>query len=90
MEFKFIDNAKEKFIEKFSGKQVRIFLAKKSWMGVAFDWVLDEPKEGDTVVDVEGVSVILDRKVVENTPYMNIDYAAHGPFEPDFIINYFK
>ena len=56
MEFRFIDNAKEKFVEKFSGKQVRIFLSRKSWMGVAFDWVLDEPKEDDTVVEVEGVT----------------------------------
>ncbi len=29
MEFRFIDNAKEKFVEKFSGKQVRIFLSRK-------------------------------------------------------------
>ncbi len=30
MEFRFKDGAKEKFIEEFSGKNVRIFLARKS------------------------------------------------------------
>lgn len=30
MEFRFIDNAKENFVEKFSGKKVRLFLSRKS------------------------------------------------------------
>lgn len=59
-------------------------------MGVAFDWVQDEPKEEDTVVEVEGANIILDPKIIEKTPYMNVDYAEQGKFGYDFIINYFK
>lgn len=59
-------------------------------MGAAYDWVQDEPKEDDTVLEIEGANIILDPKVVANTPYMNVDYKAYGPFDPDFIFNYFK
>ena len=90
MEFRFKDGAKEKFKEEFGGKNIRIFLSKKSWMGVAFDWVQDEPKEDDTVIEVEGANIILDSKIMEKTPYMNIDYAEQGDWGADFIINYFK
>ena len=58
-------------------------------MGVAFDWVQDEPREDDTVVDVDGVNVILDPGVMANIPYMNIDH-AEDQWGPDYIINYFK
>lgn len=89
MEFKFKDGAREKFKEEFEGKNIRIFLSRKSWTGVAFDWVQDEPKEEDTILEVEGAHIILDPQIMEKTPYMNVDY---GEFEwgSDFIINYSK
>lgn len=91
MEFKFKnDETKEEFKKQFGGKNIRFFLSRKSWTGVSFDWVQDEPNEEDTVVEVEGANIVLDPKVVANTPYMNINYGSHGPFDPDFIINYSK
>ncbi len=91
MEFRFkTDEVKTKFKENFEGKNVRIFLDRKSWMGAIFDWVLDEPNEEDTEIEVEGANVVLDPKVIEHTPYMNIDYKQLGDFDPDFVINFYK
>lgn len=59
-------------------------------MGAIFDWVLDEPNEEDTEIEVEGANVVLDPKVIEHTPYMNIDYKQLGDFDPDFVINFYK
>ncbi len=89
MEFRFKEGIKDKFVEEFKGQNIRIFTSRKSWMGVAFDWVQDEPREDDTVVDVDGVNVILDPGVMANIPYMNIDH-AEDQWGPDYIINYFK
>ncbi|AFS79142.1 iron-sulfur cluster biosynthesis family protein [Gottschalkia acidurici 9a] len=58
-------------------------------MGVAFDWVQDEPTENDEMFDVEGVNVFIDKKTVNKTPYINIDY-GNFPWGDDFIINYSK
>lgn len=91
MEFRFKDDeVKAKFKEEFSGKNIRIFLDRKSWMGALFDWVQDEPNKDDTEIEVEGANIVLDPKVIEHTPYMNIDYKQQGDFDPDFVINYFK
>ena len=91
MEFRFkTAEVREKFKEEFEGKNVRIFLDRKSWTGALFDWVLDEPNEEDTQIELEGANVVLDPKVIANTPYMHINYKQLGDFDPDFVINYLK
>ncbi|KNF09214.1 iron-sulfur cluster biosynthesis family protein [Gottschalkia purinilytica] len=55
-------------------------------MGIIFEWTLDDPTEKDELYKVEGMNVVLDKKILKLTSNINIDYQSYDWGE-DFVIN---
>lgn len=62
MKFDIAPDAME-FIKKESeGKKVRFFIRRKAWMGNIFDWVQDEPQDGDEVFEEDGLTIVMSER----------------------------
>lgn len=61
---------------------IRIFLISSSCAGTRLTLALDEPKESDTVHQVDGYDFIVDKELYAEAQPLGIDFACSG-----FLIN---
>lgn len=73
------DKAREKFNEMFptmeENKAFKIYIAAYGWGGPVFGMVLDEPKDTDLKVTVEGYDFIMDKDFDDMFGKFVIDYS---------------
>ena len=74
-------SATEQIAEYFKGKDiqpVRIFLNEGGWGGPSLGLVLDEPKDDDSVFDVEGYKYLVNNGLLEKAQNIKIDFLQMG------------
>ena len=74
-------SATEQISEYFKGKDiqpVRVFLNEGGWGGPSLGLVLDEPKDDDSVFDVEGFQYIINKDLMEKAQPIKIDFLQMG------------
>ena len=73
--------ATDKIAEYFIDKEVepiRIFLNAGGWGGPSLAMVLDEPKDTDTVFDIDGFQFVVDKELLREAEPIKIDFAHFG------------
>lgn len=67
----------KKFLESKDalGGSFRIYISGMGWGGPTFGIALDEPKDGDEVVEVEDFKFLLDEDMVGNFSNFKVDYS---------------
>ena len=74
-------SATEQISEYFKGKDsqpIRVFLNEGGWGGPSLGLVLDEPKDDDTVFDVEGFQYLINNNLLEKAQPIKIDFLQMG------------
>ena len=84
MDFIISDIGKDKLI-RFKNKFIRIYPNIKTWSGIIYKLVEDQPKKLDNIYDVFGVKVLVDKDIAKDITYIEIDYIKEWWGE-DFII----
>ena len=74
-------SAAQQITEYFKGKDVtpiRIFLNEGGWGGPSLGMALDEPKDNDSVFDVEGFQYLVDNDLLEKAKSIKVDFLQVG------------
>ena len=74
-------SATKQISEYFKGKDIapiRIFLNESGWGGPSLGLALDEPKENDSVFDVEGFQYVVNNDLLEKAKPIKVDYLHIG------------
>lgn len=85
MEFFITEIAKQKIEEKFICKTLRIYPKIRTWSGITYIMVQDEPKENDSTYEVDNIIFLIDTETEKDTSYIEIDYVSEW-WDEDFII----
>jgi iron-sulfur cluster assembly protein len=72
-----IDELTEYFKNK-ERKPIRIFLNSGGWGGPRLAMVLDEPKDTDTVFDIDGFTFIVDEALLIKAAPIKVNFAHFG------------
>ena len=75
------EEATKQIQEYFQGKEVtpiRIFLNAGGWGGPSLAMALDEPKENDSVFDVNGFQFIMEKEFCEKAQPVKVDFLGYG------------
>ena len=73
--------AAQQIAEYFKGKEIapiRIFLNEGGWAGPSLAMALDEPKDSDNVIDVNGFQFIMDKEFFEKAKPVKVDFLGYG------------
>ena len=73
--------ATKQIAEYFKDKEVspiRIFLNAGGWGGPAPAMALDEPKDTDTVYEIDGFKYIIDKEFLEKVKPIKVDFTVMG------------
>lgn len=73
--------ATQQIAEYFKDKEIapiRIFLNEGGWGGPSLAMALDEPKENDSVYDVNGFQFIMDKDFYEKAKPVKVDFLGYG------------
>lgn len=57
---------------------IRIFVAGMGWSGPSFNLALDEQKEEDTVVEIDGFTVVVETELIEQFGGFEIKFFDQG------------
>jgi len=75
------EEARKQIQEYFEGKEVapiRIFLNAGGWGGPSLAMALDEPKDDDSVFDVNGFQFIMEKEFYEKAQPVKVDFLGYG------------
>ena len=75
------EEATKQIQEYFNGKEVapiRIFLNAQGWGGPSLAMALDEPKDDDSVFDVNGFQFIMEKEFHEKAQPVKVDFLGYG------------
>jgi iron-sulfur cluster assembly protein len=73
--------AANKLTEYFKNKErqpIRIFLKTGGWGGPSLTMALDEPKETDSIFDIDGFKFIVDQDLLIKVAPITVDFAHFG------------
>ena len=85
MEFIISENGKQKLINEFNEKTLRIYTKIKTWAGITYNIALDEPNENDNIYEIENIKFLVDKEIEKEVSYIEIDYVSEW-WGSDFII----
>lgn len=68
------DALKQKIKETGNNSAVRVFIAGIGWGGPNYRIALDEPKKSDSVYEVDGLKILLDKDLSTNAKGISVDY----------------
>ena len=57
---------------------IRIFLNEGGWGGPGLAMALDEPKETDETIEIEGFQYIVDKDFMQKVQPIKVDFQAYG------------
>ena len=75
------ESAAQQITEYFKGKDaspIRIFLNEGGWGGPSLGMALDEPKDNDSVFDVEGFQYVVNNDLLEKAKPIKVDFLQIG------------
>lgn len=72
------EQLKKMTAEKESDKPLRIYVAGYGWGGPSFGLALDEQKDEDKVLDVDGLNFVYGIELEEAFESFNVDYTDSG------------
>ena len=75
------EEATKQIQEYFKDKEVtaiRIFLNASGWGGPSLAMALDEPKDNDSVFDVNGFQFIMEKEFYEKAQPVKVDFLGYG------------
>lgn len=77
MDIKITDKAREKLIESTGSKDkpLRIYLAGYGWGGPSFALALDELKDGDSKMEIDEFTFVVEDDLLDTFPSFTVDYS---------------
>ena len=82
MLIKITEKAKEQLLavkeEKGNDKPLRVYIAGYGWGGPSFGLALDEQKDEDLELEVDGLKFVYEKELDEAFEYFTIDYTDSG------------
>lgn len=85
MEFIITESAREQLVKDFKGKSLRIKPKTRTWAGIIYEMVQDEPKDNDNIYKMEDFQFVIDKEAEKDVSYLEIDYTNDWSGE-EFII----
>ena len=82
------DSAKEelKKVQEEKEKAVRVYIAGQGWGGPSFGLALDEQKEEDLTMDIDGIKFVYEDYLEDGFEKFNIDFNESG-FQKGFTVS---
>lgn len=74
MEFIITELAKEQLVKNYQEKKLRIKPKTRTWAGIIYEMVQDEPNDNDNIYKMEGFQFIINKEVEKDVSYLEIDY----------------
>ena len=74
MEFIITEVAKEELAKKFDGKTLRVLPKTRTWAGIIYEMVQDEPTPNDNVYKTGNFQFIINKEDEKELSYLEIDY----------------
>ena len=74
MNFIISNEAKKHLIRLYKGQALRIYPKVKTWAGITYQLVQDEPKTGDNLYEVEGLRFVINKNEEKEVSFVEIDY----------------
>ena len=76
--FEVTEKANEMFEEFFKDKDgtpyVRVFLSEGGWSGPSMGMALDEPRDGDEIIEENTITYLINRELFEQAKPISIDF----------------